>query len=548
MKKWVLIFIILIFSPGYVSRIGAETVLLSGSHTVTYDIINPRGLKNLPEYSNQSYSQKIISGDRVSKKVRVEIRLSPLPPSGPFPIDPASLPPELRPYLAAEEDIPSDNSRMVELAKKITQGSTGATEAYNRIIDWVMDTVEYEINTPQDAISVFKSKKGSCVGFSNLSLTLLRASGFPARYVSGYLPPGYDWGISKDYWGVKTSGGGFHAWIEVYLPQVGWVFTDSQHSKTFVDPFHLLLGIRGLNIGDNVPREGEYIAVDNGTSFTMAEEENRSEPVDSVPAPSKKLLGRVETGAKIRGRVVAAISDHSGKGIPGSELVLWQGQKGTVNKANDAGIVYLIGLSPGDYDLTFQAPGFAARKKKVSIEPGDIRKIQVQLEDGGEVSGKVEDLAGQPLGQAKVFVWEGAVGTGYPVESNGRFRLRNLPLGEAKLSAQADGFIDEDQKVVIGRGGPVQVNFRLESGGILKGTILDQQGKPVKRGKIFVWTGDRGVGYTLKEDGTYLVNGIKPGNYKLSVRSSGFIEEFKYIQIEKGKIYQTDFSLKPKEL
>ncbi|MDD5224040.1 MAG: carboxypeptidase regulatory-like domain-containing protein [bacterium] len=547
MKKWMALFFILVFA-GSVARSGAETILLSGSHTVTYDIINPRGLKNLPEYSNQNYSQKIISGDRVSKKVRVEINLSPLPPSGPFPIDPVSLPPELRPFLAAEEDIPSGNSRMIEIAKKITQGSAGATEAYNRIIDWVMDTLEYEINTPQDAISVLKSRKGSCVGFSNLSLTLLRASGFPARYVSGYLPPGYDWGISRDYWGVKTSGGGFHAWIEVYLPRVGWVFTDAQHSKTFVDPFHLLLGIRGLNIGDNVPREGEYIAVDNGTSFTVAEEENRSELVDSLPAPVKKLLGRAETGAKTRARVVATIANPSGKGIPGSELVLWQGPKGTVNKANDDGIVYLIGLDQGDYDLTFQAAGFAARKEKISLPPGTTRKIKIQLEEGGEVSGKVEDLNGQPLGKAKIFVWEGAVGTGYPAESNGRFRLRNLPLGEAKLSAQADGFIDEDQKVVIKRGGPVQVNFRLEPGGILKGSVQDQQGKPVKRGKIFIWTGDRGVGYTLKEDGTYLINGIKPGKYRLSIRSSGFIEEFKDIQIEKGKTYQTDFSLKPKEL
>ena len=101
--------------------------------------------------------------------------------------------------------------------------------------------------------------------------------------------------------------------------------------------------------------------------------------------------------------------------------------------------------------------------------------------------------------------------------------------------------------MVINRGGPVQVNFRLEPGGVLKGTVADQQGKPVKKGKIFIWTGDQGVGYSIKEDGTYLVNGIKAGNYKLSVRSSGFVEEFKNIQIEKGKIFQVDFSLKLKE-
>ena len=546
MKKWLLILSGLLFFPSW-NRAGAETILLSGSHSVTYDIINPRGLKNIPEYSNQSYSQKIVSQDRVSKKVRVDIKMDPLPPSGPFPIDPGSLSPDLHRYLGAEEDVPAGNTRMIELAQKITQGSPNAVAAYNRIIDWVMDTLEYEINTPQDAISVLNNKKGSCVGFTNLSLTLLRASGFPARYVSGYLPPGYDWGISKDYWGAKTSGGGFHAWLEVYLPQIGWVFTDAQQSKAFVDPFHLLLGIRGLNIGDNVPREGEYIAVDHSTSYTIAEEENRSELVDSLPSPSKKLLGRVRSGGKVRGRVIATLTDRSGKVIPGAELVLWQGQKGIVNKANDSGIIFLIGLDQGEYDLTSQAPGFAARKERVAVNQGEAKRIQIRLDEGGEISGKVEDTDGQPIGKAKVFVWVGAVGTGYPVESNGRFRLRNLPLGEAKLSVQADGFIDEEERVVINRGGPVQVNFRLEPGGVLKGTVAEQQGKPVKKGKIFIWTGDQGVGYSIKEDGTYLVNGIKAGNYKLSVRSSGFVEEFKNIQIEKGKIFQVDFSLKLKE-
>ena len=69
---------------------------------------------------------------------------------------------------------------------------------------------------------------------------LLRASGIPARYVSGFLPPGGQWGFDKQYWGVTIKSGGYHAWVEVYFPDQGWVFSDILHSLYFVDPYHLL--------------------------------------------------------------------------------------------------------------------------------------------------------------------------------------------------------------------------------------------------------------------------------------------------------------------
>ena len=188
---------IIFFGVVWAATAGGNTVLLEGSHSISYDIINPKGLKKIPEYRNQSFSQRIIESDQVSMKVVVTINLDPVPSTGLFPIPPESLPEEIRMFLQPEEDIPSAHPRIMSMAQEITSGVATAGDAYHRIIDWVMDYLDYEIDTPQDTFSVAKNKKGSCVGFSNLSISLLRAAGIPARYVSGYLPPGYEGETSR---------------------------------------------------------------------------------------------------------------------------------------------------------------------------------------------------------------------------------------------------------------------------------------------------------------------------------------------------------------
>jgi len=41
----------------------ADTKVLSGKHTIIYDIVNPLGVEFLPNYANNSYSQKVLQQD-----------------------------------------------------------------------------------------------------------------------------------------------------------------------------------------------------------------------------------------------------------------------------------------------------------------------------------------------------------------------------------------------------------------------------------------------------------------------------------------------------
>jgi transglutaminase-like putative cysteine protease/predicted glutamine amidotransferase len=70
-------------------------------------------------------------------------------------------------------------------------------------------------NVHTSAFDVYVNRRGVCQDFTNLMICLARLLGVPARYVCGYI-----------YTGPKNpnqrQGEASHAWVQLYLPQVGW--------------------------------------------------------------------------------------------------------------------------------------------------------------------------------------------------------------------------------------------------------------------------------------------------------------------------------------
>jgi len=66
--------------------------------------------------------------------------------------------------------------------------------------------------TPYEVLS---RKRGVCQDFANLFICLARLLGIPARYVCGYVFTG-NTGSSG------TSSDASHAWLQLYIPDVGW--------------------------------------------------------------------------------------------------------------------------------------------------------------------------------------------------------------------------------------------------------------------------------------------------------------------------------------
>lgn len=78
-------------------------------------------------------------------------------------------------------------------------------------------THRYEAGT-QAPITTLENGSGSCRDFAVLMMEAVRALGFAARFVSGYLSVPDSSG--------NIGGGNTHAWVQVYLPGAGWVEFD----------------------------------------------------------------------------------------------------------------------------------------------------------------------------------------------------------------------------------------------------------------------------------------------------------------------------------
>ncbi len=85
----------------------------------------------------------------------------------------------------------------------------------------------------QTPVQTLLLQAGSCRDFAVFMMDAVRFLGLAAQFVSGYL---YDEAL-LDTGGSLVGGGATHAWIQVYLPGVGWVE---------FDPTNALVGGRNL--------------------------------------------------------------------------------------------------------------------------------------------------------------------------------------------------------------------------------------------------------------------------------------------------------------
>src|SRR5690606_31389337 len=146
---------------------------------------------------------------------------------------PTTFEPELRPLLhSAALRLPDGfNPRTHALAQQwrseAGEGAAADAAIVNRALSWIRAEFGYTLSTPlpgRHAVDefLFEQKAGFCEHFSQAFVVLMRASGIPARVVTGYVG-GYRNPVG-DYWIVRNSDA--HAWAEAWLPGRGWVRVD----------------------------------------------------------------------------------------------------------------------------------------------------------------------------------------------------------------------------------------------------------------------------------------------------------------------------------
>lgn len=120
----------------------------------------------------------------------------------------------------------STDDRVVDLAASLTEDADSNFEKARAVEQWLEANKEYSLDAPNpdgDLVNEFVlgDIPGYCTYYASAMAVMLRSQDVPARYVTGYTPGQR---VAEDEWVVR--GLDSHAWVEVYIPETGWVRFD----------------------------------------------------------------------------------------------------------------------------------------------------------------------------------------------------------------------------------------------------------------------------------------------------------------------------------
>jgi|SRR5579871_4513178 len=143
----------------------------------------------------------------------------------------------------------------------------------------VYNAIEYvpkstRVDSPaEDAL---RNRQGVCQDYSHIMIALVRRLGIPCRYVSGYL-------FHKTGTKTRSTEGATHAWVEAYLPGLGWLGLDPTNN-VIAGETHVRTAV-GRDYADVPPTRGVF----KGGASSELTVAVRVSPSDKPPPPEAEM-------------------------------------------------------------------------------------------------------------------------------------------------------------------------------------------------------------------------------------------------------------------
>ncbi len=212
-------------------------------------------------------------------------------------------------YFEETDLVTSDESEIRDLAKRIRDGSRGQIDAIIAVLNFVVDHIEY-VAQPKSysAIEALESGRGNCQNYAHLAAALLHDLGIEARIVNG-LSLTQPWRLPLPSGSLTLDGAQQrHAWLEVNVPELGWLAFDPQATQFFISP-HLVRQAAGFDSHELVERfsaRGARPQLSEKIEAKFLEETNTLELHVEGPAPKNFVVGGLVPPALASGtRVVS---------------------------------------------------------------------------------------------------------------------------------------------------------------------------------------------------------------------------------------------------
>jgi len=184
-------------------------------------------------------------------------------------------------FTGPELHIESGNPQIIALSEELSQGASTPCEQVRAFYDHIGNHLVYSYNGKNWGAQAALGEMGAdCTEYAALMIALSRAAGIPARYLEGVL---YLSETSEEL--ARTE----HAWLEVYLPGVGWTAMDPTLGRSSIyrndyfaaySPDHIIVtqgnppSLRGASYFSHLYWPGKSAAIqieDFGWTITLDE-------------------------------------------------------------------------------------------------------------------------------------------------------------------------------------------------------------------------------------------------------------------------------------
>ena len=259
-------------------------------------------------------------------------------------------------------------------------------------------------------------------------------------------------------------------------------------------------------------------------------------------------------GATIEGRV----SDASGQAIAGAGVMVETGNAsfpvgGAGPTTTDSqGRFVVADLLPGQpVALAVSREGYSSVSVE-SVRPPTDQPLQVVLSAAGHLLGKVVDHRGQPISGATVEARPdlrqlATEPRRSPAparsEADGTYLITDVEPGMFQVTVSAEGYQQQARAgIEIESGEELELDFELEAGAIVEGTVTTADGAPVVQASIqiaarregFFGQGMAAAGQTDSE-GHYRVTGAATGSATIAVYHGNGRQLTRAVEIQLGR-------------
>jgi protocatechuate 3,4-dioxygenase beta subunit len=224
---------------------------------------------------------------------------------------------------------------------------------------------------------------------------------------------------------------------------------------------------------------------------------------------------QLDRGATVSGRVVSSGAPLAGVAV---QVMGSNGPADGAAASTDAdGHFTLDSVTEGDRTIQFQKMGFVTLRKSLTVTAGKESQLDVDLDHGREVHGRVVDRSGR--GVALVYVSMNNAGSqtsriSAMTDGDGAFLIQGLSDGRYEMSARRDGFVSaslSDVAVPQDR----SITLTLDNGATITGRVTGLKPEELAQVDVVASGGMTRNQTNVDANGAFTLQGMPDGRVRV---------------------------------